>query len=387
MSILLKYSRAWQKTLPKVWESVHLSEPGLRGVFYEGVPHRGRETRNFAWIGLPAGASRRRPVPAMVLIHGGGGTAFARWVRWWNQRGYAAIAMDTCGAMPLPDTGLLGSAAWPRYSFSGPAGWGGFDQIEAPPQDQWAFHACAAVVRAHTLLASLPEVDAGRIGLTGISWGGFLTCLVAGVDPRFRFAAPVYGCGFIQAGSAWSGKGGELGRRSPAQQRAWCANWDPSAVLGRVRCPMLWLNGTNDFAYLPPIWQRSAAATRGPRQMCLKLRWPHGHIPAAEQVPEIAAFADAHLRGGAPLLAFGDTCHTRGALCATLAGDQPVRAAWLQATVADGPWPEREWHVLPASFDPVARTVTARLPTGFRAATLAVTDERWLTTTSDVVFP
>jgi hypothetical protein len=36
----------------------------------------------------------------MVLIHGGGGTAFADWVRLWTGRGYAAIAMDLCGCVP-----------------------------------------------------------------------------------------------------------------------------------------------------------------------------------------------------------------------------------------------------------------------------------------------
>ena len=32
--------------------------------------------------------------------------------------------------------------------------------------------------------------------MTGISWGGYLTCLVASLDSRFIAAAPVYGCGF-----------------------------------------------------------------------------------------------------------------------------------------------------------------------------------------------
>ena len=42
------------------------------------------------------------------------------------------------------------------------------------------------------LLRAQPDVDAARIGLTGISWGGYLTCITAGVDDRFRFAVPVY---------------------------------------------------------------------------------------------------------------------------------------------------------------------------------------------------
>ena len=83
----------------------------------------------------------------MVLVHGGGGTAFAEWVRIWNKRGYAAIAMDTCGA--LPDRAPEGKPWSPekkRPEFGGPEGWGGFDQIDEPEIDQWTYHAVSAAV-------------------------------------------------------------------------------------------------------------------------------------------------------------------------------------------------------------------------------------------------
>ena len=73
---------------------------GVEPIFIEGEPLKGRPTRIFAWWGLPEGASADKKVPAMVLVHGGGGTAFASWVKTWNDRGYAAIAMDNCGGIP-----------------------------------------------------------------------------------------------------------------------------------------------------------------------------------------------------------------------------------------------------------------------------------------------
>lgn len=109
-SILVKASKEWtDEDAPAVWPCTHLSEEGISGLFFAGVPYRNQPTRVFAWLGLPEGASAQQRVPGVVLVHGGGGTAFARWVRWWCARGFAAIAMDTCGAMPLPDTGILGS--------------------------------------------------------------------------------------------------------------------------------------------------------------------------------------------------------------------------------------------------------------------------------------
>ena len=83
-------------------------------------------------------------------------------------------------------------------------GWdASFGQIDAPLEDQWPYHAVSAVVLAHSLLRSYPEVDASRIGVTGISWGGYLTCIVAGIDDRLKCAVPVYGCGFLGDNSAW----------------------------------------------------------------------------------------------------------------------------------------------------------------------------------------
>ena len=74
---------------------------------------------------------------------------------------------------------------------------------ESEANQMWTYHAVAAVVRGHSLLASRPEVDSSRIGITGISWGGYLTCIVAGIDDRLKVAVPVYGCGFLHEDSAW----------------------------------------------------------------------------------------------------------------------------------------------------------------------------------------
>ena len=176
---------------PKTYPADAPVAEGVTSVFYEGMPWRGKPTRVFAYYGLPKTEPGAK-APGMVLIHGGGGTAFDAWVRLWTSRGYAAIAMDTCGCVPIGSYGK-----WQRHDTGGPAGWGGFDQVDEPVEDHWTYHAIADVVLAHSLLRSLPEVDADRIGVTGISWGGYLTCIVSGVDPRFRFAVPVYGCGFL----------------------------------------------------------------------------------------------------------------------------------------------------------------------------------------------
>jgi hypothetical protein len=57
-----------------------------------------------------------------------------------------------------------------------------FDCIGGPVENDWPYHAVANVMKAHTLLRSFPGVDPERTAVTGISWGGYTTCLAASLD-------------------------------------------------------------------------------------------------------------------------------------------------------------------------------------------------------------
>ena len=76
------------------------SDSRIRPILYKGVSFGGRQTEVFAYVGFPEGASEDKPVPGVVLVHGGEGTAFWDWVQMWLDKGYAAIAMDTEGRFP-----------------------------------------------------------------------------------------------------------------------------------------------------------------------------------------------------------------------------------------------------------------------------------------------
>ena len=264
----------------------------VQSILLEGEMFEGRSTRIFAWYGLPKGASAAQKCPAMVLIHGGAGTAYAWWVELWNKRGYAAIAMDTCGALPVREKD---AKTWKRSGVGGPAGWGGFGEIDRPLKDQWTYHAVAAVIRANTFLRSLPEVDKQRVGVTGISWGGYLTCIVAGVDPRYGWAVPVYGCGFYGDDSEWT----PLLKKMAARGEKWLAQWDASVYLAEATCPMLWVSGTKDRFFKVPMLQKSAACAKGPQYFDIRETMVHGHN-AGSAPEEILSFAD-YFAFGKPL--------------------------------------------------------------------------------------
>ena len=363
---------------PREFPAPEVTAPDVRSLFYEGPSYQGKPTRVFAYYAAPAGASAEKKVPAMVLVHGGGGTAFDRWVRLWTSRGYAAISMDLCGCLPIrKDPKKRG---WKRHAAGGPPGWGGFDQIDQPATEQWTYHAVADVLLAHSLLRSRPEIDSDRIGLTGISWGGYLTCIVSGVDPRFRFAVPVYGCGFLGENSAWLAVFERMGSEKAGRWLSW---WDPSVYLPRSSMPMLWVTGTNDFAYPMDSLQKSYRLPRGPRTLALRVRMPHGHGAAGENPGEIHAFADSILRGGPALAKITGQGRDGTGVWATYQSAVALAGAELTFTLDEGPWQKRKWETQPARLDANERRVTAVLPPKTKVYYINLIDSRKLVTSTE----
>ena len=338
---------------PKAYPASEYQSNGVRSVFYEGPLWKGKPTRVFAWYALPEGIPPGEKVPAMVLVHGGGGTAFAEWVRLWTKRGYAAIAMDTCGVAPVKDPNVR-----PRHADGGPPGWGDFDNADAPVADQWTYHAVAAIILGHSFLRTLPEVDVNRIGITGISWGGYLTCIAASIDHRFRLAVPVYGCGYLGENSVWLPEFARLGKERAAH---WLELWDPSSYLALTKTPFLWVNGTNDFAYPMDSWQKSYRKTGGKHHLSLQIRMPHGHGGAGENPEEIHAFTDALLKKGSPIPRILNQKLQGDTLSAKFDTKSPLRRAELCFTRNTGAWQQRHWETSPAEVAP-DKTVTATIP-------------------------
>jgi dienelactone hydrolase len=344
------------------------SEGPLRSLYYEGEPYRGRASRVFAYYAVPPNATG--PMPAVVLVHGGGGAAFPEWAWMWAQRGYVAIAMDLAGKgaqrEPLPDGG-------PDQTDTQK-----FSDIADGLQEAWTYHAVANVVRAVSFLASRPEVDAERIGITGISWGGYLTSIVAGVDQRLKAAVPVYGCGFIYRNSPWVKN---LDGLPSDLRRLWIENFDPSSHLPRARVPMLWVNRTNDFHYRMDNYQSSYQLPSGPRKLSIIIDRNHSH-PAGWAPSEIAIFMDEQLRGGAPLPKMELAVRSERKVSAGFQAAVEPSSAALVYTAGDPTDHETEWLSLPARIS--NGQIMAELPEPEpRAWFLTLTDVRGATVSTE----
>ena len=365
-------------------EWLHRDQP-VHSLLYQGEKYQGRETRVFAFYASPATlgeAGSGGKFPGVVLIHGGGGTAFAEWAWLWAKRGYAAIAMDLNGSRP-PDPGFAaGSVAKgnahdvktrTRLPDGGPAHGHPekFDSIGGEASDDWPFHAAASVMRAHTLLRSFPEVDAERTAVTGISWGGYTTCLVASLDDRFKAAVPVYGCGFLHEGeSVQKPSIDKLGER----KALWVREYDPGSLLPRCQVPIFFVNGTNDVHYVLDSYMKSYNVVPGEKQMRIEVNMRHGHPPGWAPA-EIGLFIDSKCRGGRPLPVPGKPEITGGEARVTCESATALKKAALHYTTDEGPRAQRKWTSVPARIE--GKTIIAPAPPpGANSWFLSVTDER-----------
>jgi dienelactone hydrolase len=400
------------KRAEPIWDLQALSAPPamrwvddkspVRSLIYGGETYRGHPTEVFAFYATPATVdgehAQDKKWPGIVLVHGGGGTAFAEWTWLWARRGYVAIAMDLSGRRPAaptfdPKTRKLLPEKSERRITRERLELGGpeqdnpqkFETVGGSRDDDWPYHAVASVILANSLLRSFPEVDADRIALTGISWGGYTTCIAASVDNRFK--AAVYGCGHLYDGE--SVQRPAIDRLDPPRRDEWIRRYDPSSHLAHCRVPIFFVNGTNDPHYPLVSYAQSYALVKGPRQIRIEVNMRHSH-PDGWKPAEIGLFVDQYLRGGKPLPQLGQP-HAEGQKAVVECHSEvPLKSAQLHATTDRGKLVDRKWVSRPAairgSMEAGFTIEAAELPANASIWLLAVTDNRDAMVTTDVVF-
>ena len=350
----------------------------IRSLYYENLEYKGKTTKVFAYYATPGtlsgDLSKDKNLPAIVLVHGGGGQAFSKWVELWASRGYAAIAMDLAGNGPskkrLPDGG-------PGQGHDMK-----FGEIDKPVTEQWTYHAVGNVIRAHSLIRSFPEVDADRTAITGISWGGYTTCIVSGLDNRFKVSVPIYGCGFLQENSVWVPT---LNKMSKEQRDKWVKLWDPSQYVGSASMPMLFVNGGTDFAYPPDSHAKTYALVKGEKNIRFTPFLAHGHIFDKPQAVE--AFIESKLKNGTPLSKVGDINITENQITASVKSETELKSAQLHYTLEKLPGDnrKRKWITVKAKLNG-NKIVSKKAPKNATIWFLTVRDERGVEVSSALQF-
>ena len=207
-------------------------------IFYDGIKYKGETKKVWAYVAIPEGASAQNPVPGIVLVHGGGGTAYDLWAKSWADKGYAAISIDTEGRMPVSTNTFSSSGrTFTTFGHQNNASYSDFIASDASHSDMWFYQAACDAILAGNVLRGYDEVDSSRIGITGISYGSLITMTAIGADNRFKFAVPVYGCGHLWEGPTYFAYKMTEARKS----------WDPSRFyMQSGDMPILWFVTNRD---------------------------------------------------------------------------------------------------------------------------------------------
>ncbi|HJU75631.1 MAG TPA: S9 family peptidase [Gemmatimonadaceae bacterium] len=190
-------------------------------------------TRIEGWLIMPPRADSMRPVPLILAIHGGPhgayGTDFNFQFQLWASNGYAVLYTN-----PRGSTGYGEQFLW--------ATWGG----------GWGIKDYDDVMAGVDHVAKLRPIDTKRLGVTGYSYGGFLTNWVITQTPRF--AAAISGAGI----SNWISDYATADIPRTKESEFFGAPWEPEArkllerqspiyYAGKVVTPTMFIHGEADL--------------------------------------------------------------------------------------------------------------------------------------------
>ena len=242
---------------PQIVREVPVTTEVPAGVTLREVTFRLRDNSEiFAAIATPKTPGKH---PGMLVFHGGGGTAEIEKAVAWAQRGYVAVAPDLPGiAEPKKLTETKGR--WNTLKY-GEGRWTADPDASASV----LFDAVLSGMKALYLLRSQPDVDTSRIGVIGISWGGYMTAMVCGLaGDQVKAGFALYGCGFFDLGAQHqidpsnpNVRRTDLAKMTPAQQEMWLKYLDAGRRVPNMKSAYFLAAGSNDFFG----WPRAAQAT------------------------------------------------------------------------------------------------------------------------------
>jgi len=221
------------------------------------------------------------------------------------------------------------------------------------------YHVIIAGVRALDFLQTQAEVDMRWVASFGGSWGGFISLLLAGVDPRVGCVLSEFGGGGWA--DSFSGLACGLQSMPPDKRSRWLEVFDPIVYASRTKARVLISAATNDYFFWLGGVQRNYEALAGYKRLVMLPNSDHGFGG-----PTMADFKYQWLRryfasdNAWPELTPGSLHGHGNTYTWRTSGTKPIRSATLYFSPGKTVWPARYWVGIPARRD--GDLWTAELP-------------------------
>ena len=265
----------------------------------ESVSYAGPDGQKVpAWLFVPKGLDRTKKHPAIVWIHGDG--VNQGYDGWHVQRNYAVYysfhqyLLQKGYVVIMPDyRGSIGyGKAWREGVYMDVGG--------KDAKDAWM---------VTNYLRTLPYVDMDRVGVWGLSYGGFFTLIAVTDQPKlFRAAVDVAGVADYAMYYEDPYHGGWTASRigTPEQNPKVYENASPLSHMDRLERPLLVLHGTSDVnvPYLHSVRLIDELLKKGKGDLVSFMTYPgEFHYFTREHVlrdawHRVEDFFDANLKGG-----------------------------------------------------------------------------------------
>lgn len=257
---------------------------GQKAIYYTVCGFDGKTYKVFAFVGIPERPKKGNP--AIVAVHGGGGNAFFEWTKKLSDAGYIAIAPDFAGqySSDPEHRALENPLGTPKGKITE---YGSICETDDIP-DSWVYFGVLSAICAANVLVGEFGANEDKIGISGVSWGGFLALTATAAEKRFAAAAIIYSSAFI-SDSEW-GMAHGLNDLSPASLGLYNEYLDPQSYLCDVCVPTLFAAGTTDHAFTIFNRKRTTDGVRGEKIFSYRPEFPHGHIEGYECREQIAFF-------------------------------------------------------------------------------------------------
>lgn len=290
----------------------------------------------FALMGFPAGPVPKGGFPAVVLIHGGGGTAYPQYAKYWISKGYAVIALDWYNRRPLESPNPAETSVKREVLEGG--------------KRQDHVSNVANIILAHSVLREQDKVNPEKTAFVGLSWGSWYGAMVAALDNRFKGGVEIY-CGDVKNSKSFIN-----GR-----------------FLHAAKIPLYWVVSTNDQNMTVASISRAFRECPETYNRSVVINLPHSHVGFCFE--SCQRMVSHFVNGTVNLPKLSDIKVENGVASAEiLENGKGIKSAFICFTDSkEKLYHKRVWKKNPAQIN--GRTVSAEIPDGAHSYYISVYDE------------